>query len=204
MEIKLNFINNSNDANNSQVVIFQKPPSTGFDEQALAWRVIQNCGQGDNHPFVFPLQMSVGSGDGDAYKLPQPPEDSGQPLKMAFDGAQWQLLAADGGSSSEVQVVKDLPQGAINASIYKDGKLLADDSLQSTPAAGMPEGKPSLLIGVAPQGSAGEAANATIVADINTEISLLGIASADIVMTGGGPGPEATPFTFTLENIVKR
>ena len=29
---------------------------------------------------------------------------------------------------------------------------------------------------------------------INTEISLLGIAGADIVMTGGGSGPDAKPF----------
>lgn len=204
MEIKLNLINNSNDANNSQVVIFQKNPVAHTDEQAVAWRVIQNCGQGDNHPFVFPLNMSVGAADSYANKLPQPPVDSGQSLKMAFDGEQWQLQAADGGNPSEAQVVNDLPTGAINASIYKDGKLLAADSLQEASAAGEPEAQPSLLIGVAPQGSAGEAANTAIVADINTEISLLGIASADIVMTGGGPGPNATPFTFTLENIVKR
>lgn len=204
MEIKLNFINNSSDANNSQVVIFQKNSAPDFDELAVAWKVIQNCGQGDNHPFVFPLHMSVGAADGYAYKLPQPSVDSGQSLKMAFDGEQRQLLAADGGNPSEVQVVNDLPRGAINASIYKDGKLLAADSQQPASTAGVPEAQPSLLIGVAPQGSTGEAANTAIVADINTEISLLGIASADIVMTGGGPGPNATPFTFSLENIVER
>jgi hypothetical protein len=36
---------------------------------------------------------------------------------------------------------------------------------------------------------------------INTEISLLGISSADIVMTGGGPGSSSTPFTFSLQNV---
>ncbi|MBT9441299.1 MAG: hypothetical protein IV087_05435 [Acidovorax sp.] len=44
--------------------------------------------------------------------------------------------------------------------------------------------------------------NSAIISNINTELSLLGIASADIVMTGGGPGANSTPFAFNLENIV--
>ena len=40
MDIQLNFINNSNDANNSQVVIFQKNVATDFDELAVAWQVV--------------------------------------------------------------------------------------------------------------------------------------------------------------------
>jgi hypothetical protein len=36
---------------------------------------------------------------------------------------------------------------------------------------------------------------------VNTQISLLGISSADIVMTGGGPGPESPPFIFSLANV---
>lgn len=33
------------------------------------------------------------------------------------------------------------------------------------------------------------------------QLSLDGISSADIIMTGGGTGPQATPFTFSLENV---
>jgi hypothetical protein len=44
--------------------------------------------------------------------------------------------------------------------------------------------------------------NSAIIANANTEISLIGIASADIVMTGGGPGPSSTPYQFNLENVV--
>jgi hypothetical protein len=33
-------------------------------------------------------------------------------------------------------------------------------------------------------------------------LSLLGIASADIVMTGGGPGSNAMPFAFSLQNVI--
>ena len=38
MDIQLNFINNSNDVNNSEIVIFQKNVATDFDELAVAWQ----------------------------------------------------------------------------------------------------------------------------------------------------------------------
>ena len=44
--------------------------------------------------------------------------------------------------------------------------------------------------------------NSAIISNINTELSLPGIASADIVMTGGGSGANSAPFTFNLENTV--
>lgn len=43
--------------------------------------------------------------------------------------------------------------------------------------------------------------NSAIISQINSEINLFGISSADIVMTGGGPGKDSKPFSFTLENI---
>ncbi|HEX6432458.1 MAG TPA: hypothetical protein VF008_32415, partial [Niastella sp.] len=62
-DIKLNFINNSNDKNNSQIVIFQKNVDTSYDELAVAWLVINNCGQGWNHPFTYPMAMQVSATD---------------------------------------------------------------------------------------------------------------------------------------------
>ena len=64
------------------------------------------------------------------------------------------------------------------------------------------EFKPTIWIGVASQVVQGQVMNSAIISNINTELSLLGIASADIVMTGGGPGANSTPFAFNLENIV--
>jgi hypothetical protein len=64
------------------------------------------------------------------------------------------------------------------------------------------EFKPTIWIGVASQIVQGQVMDSAIISNINTEISLLGIASADIVMTGGGPGANSTPFAFNLENIV--
>jgi hypothetical protein len=112
------------------------------------------------------------------------------------------VLAGSGTSSREVQVLNSLPKGAINAGIYKAGKLLATKTSIAPQQKAVFEFKPTLWIGVVSQVDEGQVMNSAILSNIDTEISLLGIASADIVMTGGGPGSGATPFVFRLENVV--
>jgi hypothetical protein len=203
MDVKLNFINNSNDLNNSEIVIFQKNEATGFDELAVAWQVIKYCGQGDNHPFNYPATMAVGASDSYGNYTPQLNAQNGQLFQVALTASGDTLSSAGQGTSSQqVQVLNNLAKGAINAGIYKDGKLLAIKTNIAPQQKAVFQFKPTIWIGVASQVAQGEVMNSAIISNINTELSLLGIVSADIVMTGGGPGANSTPFTFNLENIV--
>lgn len=205
MSIQLNFINNSNDNNNTEVVIFQKNVVTGFDELAVAWRVIRCCARGDHHPFLFPLDMQVGASDSYGNFTPLLDAQNGQLFQMVLTSSGDQLIATGSGTSPrEVQVLNNLMKGAINASIYRDGKLLATKTSIAPQQKAAFEFKPTLWIGVASQLVEGQVMNSAILSSVNTEISLLGIASADIVMTGGGSGPTATPFVFTLQNVVTK
>lgn len=203
MDIQLNFINRSNDANNSSIVIFQKNVATDFDELAIAWKVIRNCGQGDNHPFKFPMTMAVSASDSYGNYMPQQLATIGQVFQVVRSTSGDVLqLSTDAGNSSEVQVRNDLPSGAANATIYKDGSALAIKTSIAPGQKAVFQFKPTIWIGVASQIEQGQLLNSAVISDINTELSLLGIASADIVLTGGGPGPKSQPFTFRLENVV--
>ncbi|WP_133645237.1 hypothetical protein [Paraburkholderia flava] len=203
MDIQLNFVNRSNDANNSSIVIFQKNVATDFDELAIAWKVIRNCGQGDNHPFKFPMTMTVSASDSYGNYMPQQTATNGQVFQIVRSTSGDVLqLGSDPGSSSEVQVRNDLAAGAANATIYKDGSPLATKTSIAPGQKAVFQFKPTLWIGVASQIEQGQLLNSAVISDINTELSLLGIASADIVLTGGGPGPRSLPFTFRLENVV--
>ena len=200
--IKLNFINQSNDANNSDVVIFQKNVASTYDELAVAWQVIKYCGQGDNHPFNWPIASSVAASDSWGNYTAQQPAQAGQLFKMVLTPSGDQLQAAGPGSSpSEIQLANELPKGAINANVYKDGKLLATKTNVVPGQKAVFQFKPTIWIGVASQVEQGQVINDAIISTVNTELSLLGIASADIVMTGGGPGPSSQPFQFTLQNV---
>ena len=202
VDIQLNFINNSNDTNNSSVVIFQKNVASDFDELAVAWQVIQNCGQSDNHPFVYPMTMHVAAGDSWGNYTPQMVAQSGQMFQMTKTASGDVLSVAGMGTSPmEVQVLNALPQGSISANIYKAGRLLATKTSLAPQQKAVFQFHPTLWIGIVSEVSQGDVLNSAILSNVNTELSLLGIASADIVMTGGGPGQESTPFQFTLQNI---
>ncbi|WP_336694082.1 hypothetical protein [Delftia acidovorans] len=203
MGVQLNFVNQSNDANTSQIVIFQKNVASDFEELPVAWRVIKYCGQGDNHPFTFPLGLQVGASDSYGNHTPQLEAQFGQQFQLSLSSSGDRLAPAGyGASSNEVQVINALPRGAINASCYKDGRLLAVKTAIAPQQKAVFGFKPSIWIGAASQIEQGQVMNSAILADIHTEISLLGISRADIVMRGGGAGAGSTPLSFTLENVV--
>lgn len=204
MDIKLNLINQSNDHNNSDVVIFSKNVATDYEEPSIAWTVIQNCGLGSHHPFAYPMGTQAGYSDSWGNYTAQVNAEAGQRFDAVRtdSGDVIRLSSQPAAAPDEIEIANDLAQGAINALIYKDGRLFAHKTGIAPEQKAVFEFKPTIWVGVVSQIVEGQVMNAAILSDINTEISLLGIAGADIVMTGGGAGPEATPFEFTLQNIV--
>lgn len=204
-KIKLNFINKSSDTNNSSVVIFQKNVATDFEEIAVAWKVIQNCGRLDNHPFIYPMEFQVSASDSYGNFTPQLNAYNGQSFEMikTTSGDILQLSTVPAVNPDEVELKNNLETGAISANCYRDGKLLATKTGLAPGQKAVFEFQPTIYIGVVSQVEEGDVMNSAIISQINTQINLFGINSADIVMTGGGPGPNSTPFTFTLDNINK-
>lgn len=202
-KIKLNFINRSNDTNNSSVVIFQQNSAEDFGEQAIAWTVIQNCGRLDNHPFTYPINIAVSARDSYGNYTPQLTAYDGQAFDMVKNasGDLLQLSTTPSQNASEVEIRNNLALGAINANCYRDGKLVAVKTGLAPSQKAVFEFQPKIYIGVVSQVEEGDVMNSAIISQVNTEINLLGITSANIVMTGGGPGEASTAFSFNLENI---
>lgn len=198
MDIKLTYRNNSNDAANSSIVIFQKSVTADYDELAVAWKVIKNCGTGEFHPFRYPMAMQVACGDNDGNYTSLMDAVNTNVFSLSSSSSGNQLaLTTDTCSSKEVDVRNDLVYGAIQAGVYKDNRLLA---LKTNISPGEKAGfqfKPTIWVGVVSGVEEGDVMNSAVMSDINTEISLLGIASADIVLTGG----DNNPYRFGLENV---
>jgi hypothetical protein len=203
MDIQLNFINQSNDQNNSQIVIFQKNVATNFEEIAVAWKVIQHTPIGWHHKFAYPEASYIAVTDSWGNTSPLYLAENGQRFSVSLN-ASGETLQLDSNSSSatEIELLNALQTGAIHASIYKDGKPLLTSTNIAPGQKAVFEFKPTIFIGVVSEIEEGQVMNSAIISQINTEISLFGIASADIVMTGGGPGASSTSFQFNLENIV--
>lgn len=203
MDIQLTLINHSNDANNAHVVIFQKIPAVGVDQFPVAWRVFGPLGRGDAYPFVYPLSTGIATADSWGNYTPMMPVENGQLYGVAATSSGDALsLLGLASSPREIQCRNNLVQGAIAVSLYKSGKLWQQSASIPPGRTAVFASEPTLLISVIPGIGEGEVMDSAIVSSANAELSLLGIASADIIMTGGGPGETSTPFTFTLGNIV--
>ncbi|MEG4004508.1 hypothetical protein QUA41_03405 [Microcoleus sp. Pol11C1] len=204
MDIQLNLINYSNDVANSQVLIFQKNEATNFGELAIAWKVITNCGLGCNHPFVFPLKFEVCSSDSDGNYTRKMLATNGNrfAVEMGKSGHILGLTSESTASLLEVEVMNKLSLGSISANVFKGGKLLAKHPIVSPGLKAVFQFLPKIFIGVVSDVQQGEEINTAVLSDINTEFDLLGINSADIIMTGGGGGKRATQFRFELDNVV--
>ncbi len=202
-KIKLNFINRSNDTNNSSVVIFQQNIAEDFGEIAVAWTVIQNCGRLENHPFTYSLNYQVSASDSYGNYTPRLTAYDGDAYEMikSTSGDILQLSPVPATSSGEVEVRNNLGIGSIDANCYRDGKLFAIKKNLAPGQKAVFQFQPRLYIGVVSQLEEGDVMISAIISQVNTEINLFGISSADIVMTGGGSGSSATAFNFTLENI---
>jgi hypothetical protein len=200
--IRLNFFNHSNDANNSEIVIFAKSGATDVEELAVAWTVIENCGQGWSHPFEYPMEVSVGASDSYGNYSPQMTAWNGQAFSVVRTTSGDAIhYTGPASSPNAVEIGNALMQGAVNTQVYRDGRLFAQKTSVAPGQKAAFSFKPTIWIGVASQVQQGQVMNSAIISQINTELSLLGIAQADIIMTGGGPGPSATPFVFTLGNV---
>jgi hypothetical protein len=199
MDIKLTYRNNSDDFAKSKIVVFQKLVNTDFDELAVAWKVIKNCGTGEYHPFVYPMEMKVGAIDSDGNYSQQIPATNGQVFNLTGSNSGNQLKAMDdvSGNSRQVDVRNNLDYGAIQVGIYKDDRMLALKSNISPGEKAVFQFLPTIWVGVVSDVEEGDVMDSAVMSQNNTELSLLGIASADIVLSGGGN----RPFRFSLENV---
>ncbi len=203
MNVKLNFRNESNDVDNSQVLIFGSNAEASNDETAVAWKVIRNCGQGCRHPFVYSSDVEVNMIDPYANHTRRMHIEPGQEFKALMTSSGTQLEFADNNDApNQYTIANQLQDGSITVQIWRSGSVYAAKSGVLPAQKVSFEFKPTIFIGVASQVVEGEVVDSAVVSSINTEISLLGLASADIVMRGGGGGANSVPFTFTLENIV--
>lgn len=200
--IKLNFINKSADTNNSSVVVFQKNVAESFDEIAIAWKVIENCGRMDNHPFLYPMKFEVCSSDSYGNFTPKMTAFEGQAYEMVKNtsGDVLKLAEESATSPTEVEIQNNLLQGSINGTIAKDGRALAIKSNIVPGEKAVFQFHPTIWIGVVSQITEGQVMNSAIIQKVNTELPLYGLSSADIVLTGGGGGKDSSNFSFHLEN----
>lgn len=206
MNIALRFINRSNDCGNSEVVLFQRDVIPDLDELAIAWHVIRYCGRDCIHPFTYSNEVEIALGDDYGNFSPRVPAGNGTRLAIAAHAGGRPRLSRspEGTVHSDIEVVNQMGRGAVNVNAFVAGRLMAAKSAVAPGQKAVFRFAPTLWIGVGSQIEEGRALASAVISSGNTPLELGAIASADIVMTGGGSGENARPFQFELENVLRR
>ena len=201
MTCNLNFIDMSNDANNAEIVFFQRNRVVDLEEIAIAWKVIKNCGRGSSHPFTFPGEVDINIVDSWGNYTPLQRAREGERFKATMGPSGVGLSFSGPISHSEIHIVNNLREGSLKANVYKGGYLLASKGSVAPEQVAIFGFSPVLYVGAVSNLNQGDVIDSAISSEINTSLDLFGVASADIVLTGGGSGISAKPFHFALENV---
>ncbi len=201
MDTQIKFFNRSNDRQNSSVAVVQAGLPLGT---TTAWRVIRNCAYGSFHPFSYPAEMSIQIKDKQGASSTKVPAVFGERFTVDRNAEDGLELTGSGSSANphSIEIRSELAIETVEVKVFKDNRHLAlfpdleaggaiDFSLSST-----------IAIGVVPRIRDSQVLGAAVLNNIYSEFSLDGLASADIVMRGGGGDGAARAFEFSLENIV--
>ena len=203
MDIQLNYINQSNDSSLSSVFFYQKNYSPDIKVTELAWKVIEKCGRDDNHPFTLPTEVGVNVVDSYGNHTPIASTQPGEKLALLSKPSGHRLVhVGQATSSAEIQVVNGLDQSAIAVTAYKNEYPIVTKTGVAPKQMALFQFTTILFAGVASQIALRQPINSLVMSCEPTELDLLGVASADIVLRGGGTGPSSRPFRFCLQNVL--
>lgn len=197
--ISIKFVNNSNDVNDSEILVFQENTAMSYSNIAVAWQVIENFGIGDTNTIYYPYALTVSATDSYNNVMPQLDASPGNAFEVVHTDSGNQLLA-DGSSTdpSEIDVQNNLSQGAISVSLYRNGALVGYEPNVVPEEMGVFRFLPQIYVGIASNIEQGETLDAATMTQRCTEFDLTGLSSVTITMTGGGEGKTAQPYKFAI------
>lgn len=201
--MKLRFRANTPYASDSDVVIYQKNLASYEGKQAVAWQVFKHPAKGDVIDFTYPetMQMAVEDSSGQLTALQE--VAYGELWEaVEINGATVLMLAGDSASSAQIQFQNNLSGESVTANIYRDEQLIATTSAIAPGQEALFQFIPDFWMGVVPEAEAGQVLTSGMIYALDNQISCLGIASADIVMTGGSSVASSKPFTFEIKHVV--
>ncbi|HEU5435508.1 MAG TPA: hypothetical protein VFU95_03750 [Telluria sp.] len=187
--VVLTVLNRRTDGGASQLVLFKKNSAAGIDDAVLAWKVLR-CPAGRDARVVVPFTQQVGVFD---------PRGTHAGLESAFAGDHFNVADAAPGSPpgpllargaggaaigpNMVGVHNGTADGLLDVVLYKDGRPLCRQGALAPGVTMVFEVLPYLHIAAcAGIAEGGPVDAATIGAAMR--ISLLGLKSADLILTG--------------------
>lgn len=197
-EIAIKIVNESNDKNNSRIVIFQKNVAAEFDELVVAWKVLPSLSKTGVVNLTIPDEFHIAAANPKGQVLSSIlPSSYGQEYSLVYEFTSQRLQYSGVSALNEVRLYNELTLESINAQIYKEGKLLAVERDIGPEEHATFEVPKAIYIAQVDDVQEGDLIHISDGEAI--KFDLHDIETADIVITGGG----VQPIQFELKPYVK-
>lgn len=201
MHIALNLINQSSAITPPAICIVHKDLLADCPPPLTVWTVVRRCAPGWCRPLRLSqvAEVSLGDAYGNFSRRRPAPAGSVFAVTGQHDGPR---LAATGqrGRPDQVVVRNELPDGAVDVHLFNDRRLLGSRRWLAPGQAAVFHVAPVLWIGALGDGervAESQSLPRALQARLDTRLDLHGVASADIVMHGGG----TDTLRFSLQHV---
>jgi len=192
--IKLSFHNESELTETPKVVLFQKYRVGSTQMEPVAWRVFENIGQGDYHPFQFEElpEMVVKSSKGTGINILS--DLSYSQSYVAKPGIDGDRVTS---SAFTFPLINQFHRERIHVEMSKGGNVLIAPVRIASGDSAILQFDQTLWVGLTERAKEGEIMKEEALFYTHTGLSMAGVQTAEIVMAGGG----ANPLSFSLRNV---
>jgi len=198
--IDLKYVNRSSDDAIPDVVVVQKDDGAPDLHNAVAWKVIRRCARGLFHPFQFPFPLEICLGNDFGNFTERMPASPGArfAIRPLWHGRELVPRGADGGSD-DIAIRNELPRGAADICLYRDGRLVARRGALVPGQSATFRMRPVLWFGAMSGVRQGQRLGDAVLDAPLAALPLTGLASATIVLRGG----RDRPCEFAFEDVRK-
>jgi hypothetical protein len=200
-DINILYVNESNDEDNSSVLVFMKPTESNFAAKATAWQVIDNIGYNCWHKFTYTLNTSV-IAMWDNGKSGTFPMDTSNGKTYALKETKGGFSLDENGktcAANEFDVINQVRTAhGISVVAFKDSKpILTKNSIAKGEKAEFVF-HPKLYFGLSSEYEVGEVVSSAVMSDEFKEVNLDGLKSLTVTLKGNA----ADGFTFDISEEV--
>lgn len=200
-EVKITYINESDNHNNPQIVVFTKNMTPTFDhlKDGIGWLVLYDIGKGSSSSFVFPIETTVQGMWGERNKTRMLESKIGQQYTVEKDDTGI-VLVANGAASDPmaIEVNNNVKvAGGIQAQLRKEGKVMMTKHIAAPGQKASFVLQPKLYWGIAYDITEGQPlSKAVLHSDDFFEQTLEGVSEVDVVLRGNAKDG----YQFFIEN----
>ncbi len=188
--VKITYVNESANQDLPKVFRFLKNMVPTFDalRDGVAWRVIQDVGQGSSCRFEYPIETGVrASWNNNTCRTALLSSVIGGRYAVADDETGITITTdGDAGNTRSIDVVNDIKvEGGISADLYKDGKLMMRKNVVAYGQKATFVLHPKLYVGLASEIQEGELLSSAVLdSDHFKELDLEGLTEMRFALLG--------------------